>query len=285
MLFTKEWYLINCGTAGTALTDAGFLTALTGNSQERVWGGTSYGYPDIKCALGTDCLAAGAAAGPASSGVVLTGVGGGINANWDRWYFPIQWFAVGTTEFNAPFPISEPYDKHMLNMPYPNGATLVDASVSKAYAMVANSYLSFVLYQQAGPAPPAPQGGKLNKVVYDKGGDSTTVVWNTFENAAQNAAGELQKDHMYRLLCVSMEAQAHSDTEANMARFTVDGWPALTIPGAGGHFSTVGMSRRVYFMDDSIMLKGDAVHKVEGHIGTACRPTIHAWWEDFGPVQ
>ena len=124
----------------------------------------------------------------------------------------------------------------------------------------------------------------MNIVTYDKGGDSTTVVWNEFENSTQNAAGELQADHTYRLLWGAFDAQALGDKEANLARVTVPGQPPLIFPGGGSCFGgSAGVGyRRIYFVDDSIVMRGDAVHKVEGHIGAACQPLIHLGWEDMG---
>ena len=281
MLFSKEWYLINAGTAGTVIADAHFITDGTAASQRRVWG-QDYGFPPIKSVLGVEALAAGTAAPPGSH-VVLSGIGGGLDANWDRWEVPIPFYSVGTADINQPNPRYEAYDNHLINMPYPDGCTLADGTVSKVFANAANTYIALVFYQQAGPVCLPPSGGQLHMVKYDKGGDSTTIVWNELENAAQNTPGELEKDHLYRLLWGSFDAESVSNTEALIARVTVPGYPALMFPGAGGNYHPKG-SRRIMFLDDSILLRGDTVHKVEGHIGTACQPTVNLAWQDMGKL-
>lgn len=282
MIFSKHWYLINAGTAGTAVADAQFITDKTAASQRRIWGSADYGFPRIHAALGVEALKAGTAT--AYSGYCkLTGLGGGLDTNWDRWEFPIPFFSLRTTEIDQPEVGYERFNTNMLNMPYPEGCTLADGTVSKVYGNAANTYIAFVLYQLAGPAAPAPRGGKLNFVNYDKGSDVTTVVWETLENAAQNAAGELEKDHMYRLLWASYDAQGIGDSESTLACIRAPGYPDLDFPGAGSLYAPSG-SRRILFLDDSIMLKGDAVHEARGHIGTTARPVLHAAWEDFGKV-
>jgi len=281
----KEWYLINCATTGLALTDAGFLTDATGNAKDLTGKGE---YPPIYAALGVEALAAGAATAPGGYVTLApTGVEG-MDPLWDRWSFPVPFYSLRTTEIDQPYWLNERFDRHILNVPFPNGSTLVDGTYSKAFGSAANTYLAFVLYQLTGsPCPPSRiaqgQPGKLQIVAYDKGSDCTTVVWNTLENAAQNTAGELRKDHLYRLLWGSFTAQAVNDTEALMARVTVQDQPALTFPGSGGFYNPLG-ARRIWFLTDSIMMKGDSVHKVEGHIGTACRPLCHLAWEDMGKV-
>ncbi|GAH01077.1 unnamed protein product, partial [marine sediment metagenome] len=87
--------------------------------------------------------------------------------------------------------------------------------------------------------------------------------------------------HKYRLLWGAFDSQAVDDGEANMARVTVPNYPPLTFPGGGTEFNAAGV-RRIYFIDDSIMMDGDEVHRVEGHIGVANRPLIHLGWEDMG---
>jgi len=289
-IFCKEWYLINTADAGTAVADAHFITDGTGKAQERIFGNQSVGYPNIYAALGVECLAAGIQV-PGKGYAELTLLNGptSIDPNYDRWIFPIPWYGTvgditaGDLQYVRSGIINEPFDANILNMPYPNGSTLADGTVSKVYGSAANTYTAFVLYQLAGPRAPPSRGGLQHIVTYDKGGDSTTVVWNTFENAAQNAAGELRPNHKYRLLWGAMDAQAGNDTEALIARVTVPGYPALMFPGAGGYYNEIGF-RRIWFLNDSVMMRGDAVHKVEGHIGTACRPLIHLAWEDMGPI-
>jgi len=288
MLFCKEWYLNNAGTAGTVVADAHFITDKTGYSQRRVWGGTDYGFPDIKCISAVEALAAGAKLRLGYG--TLTGLGGGYDANYDRYSFIIpQWSnilpSVTANDDAGVNPTQyERYDEQQLWMPYPDGMTLCDGTVSKIFASLASSYSAFVLYQQAGSTAPPPRGGRVSVVKYDKGSDLTTVVWNVMENAAQNAAGELRKDRMYRLLWGSFDAQALTDTEALMARVTVDGYPPLIFCGAGSYYHPQG-ARRIMFLDDSIVMRGDAVHKVEGHIGAASQPTVNLGWEDIGPAK
>lgn len=287
MLFCKEYYKINNATTGLVLTDAAFLTELTGYAQRLNWGGQDYGFPPIKCVHAVEALAAGAKV--RLGYCTMTGLGGGLDANYDRWHFIVpQWATIlpqTTANDDSPMnPVSyERYDEQQLWMPYPDGMTLCDGTVSKLFGSLANSYSAFVLYRQAGPTAPPPQGGPVSIVKYDKGSDQTTIVWEQLENAAQNAAGELRKDRKYRLLWGSYDAQAITDTEALMARVTVDGYPPLTFCGAGGYYHPQG-ARRVMFLDDSIVLRGDAVHKVEGHIGAACQPTVNLGWEDIGPA-
>ena len=285
MLDCTEYYKINNAIAGAVLTDAAFITALSGNATRIVWGGQDFGFPRIKCVLGGESLAAGAATRTPGR-VVLSGRGGGLNVDEDRWIVPIPFWGVSTTEIAQPGDgIGEPYDANIVNMPWPEGSTLCDGTVSKLYGVAANTYSAFVLYRQFGAKCTAPKGGRVAVVTYDKGGDSTTVVWNTFENAAQNAAGELLKDHNYRLLWIQSTAEAISDKEMNLVRVTVPGFPPLIVPGGGCFFGPPGTSRKIWFLDDSVMMRGDAVHKVEGHIGAACQPLIHIGWEDMGVRQ
>lgn len=287
MLFCKDYWKINNGTAGTVLTDAAFVTEKTGNAKRRVWGGQDYGFPAIKAVGAVEALAAGAK--ERIGYCTLTELGGGLDPNWDRWSFIVpQWSnLLPATTANDDAPVNqvqyERYDEQQLWMPYPDGSTLCDGTVSKLYASLANSYSAFVLYQQAGPTAPPPAGGKLTVVTYDKGGDVTTIVWEEMENAAQNAAGELRKDRKYRLLWGSFDAQAITDTEALMARVSVDGYPPLVFCGAGAYWHPQG-ARRIMFLDDSIVLRGDSVHKVEGLIGATCQPQVHLAWEDIGPA-
>ena len=282
-IYCKEWYLINCATTGLALTDAAFLTDKSGNAKDLTGKGA---YPPIYSALGVEALAAGAATNVGGYVTLApTGVEG-MDPVWDRWSFPVPFYSLRTTEIDQPYWFNEAFDRHQLNIPYPNGSTLVDGTYSKAFGVAANTYLAFVLYQLEGaPCIPSrwPNGGKVQVVAYDKGSDVTTVIWETMENAAQNTAGELRKDHLYRLLWGSFTAQAMNDTEALMARVTVPGYPALTFPGSGGFYNPLG-ARRIWFLKDSITMKGDAVHKVEGHLGTTCRPLVHLAWEDMGKV-
>jgi hypothetical protein len=88
---------------------------------------------------------------------------------------------------------------------------------------------------------------------------------------------------MYRLLWASFDAQALTDTEALMGRVTVPGYPPLTWCGGGGYYHPKG-ARRILFYDDSVMMRGDSVHKVEAHIGAAMQGLVHLGWEDYGPV-
>lgn len=285
MLFSKEWYLANAGAAGTVMADAHFITDLTGKAQERVWGNKSYGYPGIYAALGVESLAAGiqtAGLGYAK----LTLLNGGVDPNFDRWEIPMPWWGTigditaGDLSATYPTPVYENFDRHILNMPYPSGSSLADGTVSKVYGSAANTYSAIVFYQMAGARAPPPKGGRVTVISYDKGGDSTTVVWNTFENAAQNAAGDLREEKYYRLLWGAMDAQALNDKEANLARVTVPGYPPLIFPGGGCYYGQRG-ARRIMFLTDSVVMKGNAVHKVEGHIGAACQPLIHLAWEEM----
>jgi hypothetical protein len=287
MLFCKEYYKINNATTGLVLTDAAFITEKTGKSQRRVWGTADYGFPPIYAVSGVEALAAGAKV--RLGYVVLSGLGGGYDTNYDRIEVPIpQWATVlPQTTANDDSPVNEVgyerYDKYVINMPYPEGMTLCDGTVSKLYGSLANSYSAFVLYQRAGPACPPPRGGPVRNVAYDKGGDATTIVWNEMENVEQNAAGELDPGRKYRLLWGAFDAEAITDSEALMGRVTVPGYPPLTFCGSGGYFHPKG-TRRIMFLNDSIMMRGDAVHKVECHIGTAMQGLVHLGWEDYGPV-
>lgn len=286
-IFCKEWYLANAGTAGTAVADAHFITDLTGNAQRRAHQGADLGYPRIHAALGVSSLAAGVQT-PGRSYGILTLLGSDeVDRSFDHYHFPIPWWGTigditaGDLQYMYTTISNERFNSNVLNMPYPEGSTLTEGTTSKIYGTVANDYTAVVLYQLAGSVAPPPRGGPWHVVTYDKGSDSTTVVWNTLENAAQNAAGELRKDHWYRLLWGAFDAQAAQDKEANLARVTVPDYPPLIFPGGGCYFNGVGM-RRVWFLDDSILMDGDAVHKVEGHIGAACQPLVHLCWEDMG---
>lgn len=287
-VFCKEYYKINNATSGLVLTDAAFITDLSGESVRQKGRGFS-GYPRIHAALGVESLAAGMPDIPGRGMCNLTLLNGGddVDINYDIWQFPLPWLAAladvtaGDLQYVQTEPIVELFNRHKLNMPYPEGSTLCDGTTSKLFGSVANSYSAFVLYMLAGKACPASKGGPIHIVTYDKGGDATTVIWNIFENAKQTAAGELKANHKYRLLWAAMDAQAEADKEANLGRVTVPEYPPLTFPAGGSLFNAYGI-RRVYFMDDSIMMDGDAVHKVEGHIGAACQPLIHLGWEDMG---
>ena len=282
MLDCIEYYKINNSAAGLVLTDAAFLTALTGNATRIVWGGKDYGFPNIKCILGVESLGAGIAT-RVPGRLLLSGRGGGLNVDEDRYVVPIPFWAISTTELAQPGDgIGERYDSNLVGMPWPEGSTLCDGTVSMLYGAGAATYSAFVIYRQFGSKAPAPRGGRVVIVTYDKGADSTTVVWNTFENAAQNAAGELLKDHNYRLLWIQSTAQALADKEMNLVRVTVPGQPPLIVPGGGCCFGPPGTMRKIFFLDDSIMMRGDAVHKVEAHIGAACQPLVHIGWEDMG---
>ena len=281
-----DYYKINNATTGVVLTDAAFLTALSGKAVDVDGKGT---YPPIYAGLGVEALAAGAATAPGGY-LTLTSSGvQGLDPVWDQWNLPIPFYSLRTTEIDQPYNMFEPFDRYILNMPYPQGSTLCDGTYSKLFGSAANTYSAFVLYQMYGQLAPPPRGGKCQIVTYDKGSDVTTIVWETAENAAQNAAGELRPDHVYRLLWGSFTAQAVNDTEALMARLTVPGFNGVSynpiiIPGSGGLYNPKG-ARRIMFLTDSVMMKGDSVHRVEMHVGTTCRPLVHLCWEDFGPVK
>ena len=289
-IFCKEYYKINNATTGLVVTDAAFLTDKTGKAQRQTHGTQDLGYPRIHSALGVESLAAGLqVSGRGYANLTLLGADL-VDANFDIWQFPIPWWApigdvtAGDLQYVYTDVVNEQFDRHILNMPYPDGSSLADGTTSKVFGSGANTYTAFVLYMLAGKKAPAPRGGPVHIVTYDKGSDCTTVVWNELENAAQNAAGELKADHMYRLLWAALDAQALVDKEANMGRVTVPGYPALTFPGAGSMFNSIGM-RRIYFVTDSVMMRGDAVHKVEAHVGAACQPLAHIGWEDFGKIR
>lgn len=286
-IFCKEYYKINNATTGLVLTDAAFLTDLTGKAVRQNGRGYS-GYPRIHAVSGVEALQAGLADVPGRGHLVLTLLGAdGVDLNYDRWQASIPWMSAladvtaGDLQYVQTDIINEEFDRQRLNMPYPEGSTLCDGTISKLYGSVANSYSAFVLYMLAGSAAPKPKGGPVHIVTYDLGGDSTTLVWNTLENAAQNAAGELKPDHWYRLLWGAFDSQAVADGEALMARVTVPNYPPLTFCGGGTLFNSVGI-RRIWFLTDSICLSGDQVHKVEGQIGIANQPLVHLGWEDMG---
>lgn len=283
MLDCTEYYKINNAAAGLVLTDAAFLSAKSGAAESLVGpDGKDYGYPRIKAVLGIESLVAGVATRTPGF-VVLSGQGGGLHVDEDKYIVPIPWSAIGTTELgHNPDEVGRPYDQIKINMPWPKGSTLCDGVVSKAFGCGANTYQAFVLYRQFGKKATKPKGGRVVIVSYDKGGDSTTVIWNEFTNVAKNAAGELLKDHKYRLLWIGSLAE---DKEINLIRVTVPGFPPLIVPACGAVSlgnATYGAARKVYFLDDSIELRGDKVHKVEGHIGAAHRPVIYIGWEDMG---
>ena len=282
MLDCVESYKLNTATAGTALADATFVTQLTGKAQRVVHGSVDGGFPNIKCVLGVESLVAGAAT-RIPGFVILSGRGGGLNSNEDRYMVPIPWSAIGTTELgHNPDERGRRYDENMVNMPWPEGSTLCDGTVSKAYGAVANSYQAFVLYRQFGAKCEAPKGGRVVIIKYDKGGDNTTVAWSTVKNTSYNAAGELLPDHKYRLLWT---ASLSEDAETNLIRVTTPGYPPLIAPACGAVVignAALGGARRVYFIDDSIMMRGDAIHHVEVHIGAVQQPVIYLGWEDMG---
>ena len=214
---------------------------------------------------------------------MLSGRGGGLTVDEDKFIVPIPWSAIGTTELgHNPDEVGRSYDQHKIYMPWPKGSTLCDGVVSKLFGCGANTYSAFVLYRQFGKRCPKPRGGRVVTVVYDKGGDSTTVAWTEIKNAAMNAAGQLLKDHKYRLLWIGSVSE---DKEINLVRVTTPGFPPLIAPACGAvvlQNASYGASRKVYFLDDSIMLRGDKVHKVEVHIGAAQQPVVYIGWEDMG---
>ena len=265
------------------MTDAAFLTRKTGEASSLVGpDGKDHGYPRIKSVLGIESLVAGIATRTPGF-VVLSGRGGGLVVDEDKYIVPIPFSAIGTTELgHDPDEVGRKYDQHIINMPWPKGSTLCDGVVSKLFGCGANTYSAFVIYRQFGRKCAKPKGGRVVVVSYDKGGDSTTVIWNEMENVAQNAAGELLKDHKYRLLWIGSLAE---DKEINLIRVTVPGFPPLIVPACGAVSlgnSTYGAARKVYFLDDSIELRGDMAHKVECHIGAAHRPVVYIGWEDMG---
>ena len=286
-IFCKENYLLDADTAGTVVADAQFLTDLTGKAVKQNAPGYS-GYPNIHAALGVEAIQVGLADVPARGFVNLTELNNdNIDINYDIWQFPTPFYSAladvtaGDLQYIRQDMVHEPFNKHKLNMPYPEGSTLTDGTTSKIFASVTSTYQAWVLYMLGGKKAPKPRGGPVHTVTYDKGGDSTTLEWNILENAAQNAAGELKPTHKYRLLWGAFDSQAVADGEALLGRVTVPNHPPLTFPGAGTIFNSVGI-RRVYFIDDSIVMDGDAVHKVEGQIGIANQPLVHLGWEDMG---
>lgn len=271
--------------AGLVLTDAAFIESLTGDAKRIMFGGRDYGFPNIKAILGVESLGAGIATRTPGR-LVLSGFGGGLDPNQHRAVVPIPFWAISTTELAQPGDgVGEKYDVNKVNFPWPDGASLCDGTVSKLYGVGANTYSAFVIYRQFGKKAPPPKGGIVVVVTYDKGGDSTTVVWTTIQNAAQNAAGELQKEHVYRLLWIQSTAEALGDKEINLVRVTAPDQPPLIVPGGGSCFGPPGTSRKIWFLDDSIVMRGDAVHKVEVHIGAACQPLVHIGWEDMGKIK
>jgi len=286
-IFCKEYYKINNATTGLVLTDAAFLTDKSGKAVKQDGAGFK-GFPRIHAASGVEALQAGLADVPARGFCNLTLLNADeIDMNFDRWQFSLPWFSAladvtaGDLQYIRQDIVNEAFNRQKLNMPYPEGSTLCDGTISKLFGSVASSYSAFVLYMLAGKKARPPRGGPQHIVTYDLGGDSTTIVWNELENAAQNAAGELKPTHKYRLLWGAFDSQAVADGEALMARVTVPGWPPLTFVGGGTIFNSVGI-RRIWFVDDSIEMDGDSVHKVEGHIGVANQPLVHLCWEDMG---
>ncbi len=279
-----EYYKLNNATTGLVLTDAAFITQLTGKAQAIVWGDKDYGYPRIKAVLGIESLVAGLATRTPGY-VLLSAFGGGMNTDEDRWIVAIPWSAIGTTELGHDVDEQgRKYDMIKLNMPWPKGSTLCDGVVSKAFGAGANTYQAFVIYRQYGKKCAPPKGGRVVVIKYDKGGDSTTVVWTDIKNASMNLKGELLSDHLYRLLYVSTVAE---DKEVNLVRVTTKGYPPLIAPGCGAvslQSNAIGGARKVYFLDDSIMLRGDQTHKVEIHIGAAHQPLVFIGWEDMGKI-
>ena len=162
MLQCDEYYKINNAATGLVLTDAAFLTALSGDA-ESVTGpdGKDYGYPNIKCALGVESLVAGIATRTPGF-CVLSGRGGGLVVDEDKYIFPIPFSAIGTTELAQDADeVGRPYDQHKINMPWPKGSTLCDGTVSKLFGAGANTYTAFVLYRQFGKKCSPPRGGRV----------------------------------------------------------------------------------------------------------------------------
>ncbi|GAH07034.1 unnamed protein product, partial [marine sediment metagenome] len=82
-IFCKEGYLINAAAAGSAITDASFLTDLTGNAIRRKAPGYS-GFPRIHAALGVESLQAGLPDVCARGRVTLTELNNdAIDVNFD----------------------------------------------------------------------------------------------------------------------------------------------------------------------------------------------------------
>lgn len=285
-VFCEDIYDLNAGTAGTALGDAMFLQSATGSAKRRKLGSQDFGYPGIYAALGVEALAAGIQV-PGRGYVELTLLNGGVDPNFDRWELRAPWYGpigdvtAGDLQYVRSNGINEAFDSQLVGMPWPEGSTLVDASVSKTYGSAANTYLEMVLYMLAGPRARPSRGGKVHTVTYDAGGDIGAAAWAQLENAAQNAAGELRKDHLYRLLWGALDAQAADDTEALAWKLEVSGYPALIGPGGGSYFNAKGF-RRIWFLTDSVMMRGDEVHKVSALVGADCQPLVHLGWEDMG---
>ena len=285
-IFCKEYYKINNAITGVVLTDAAFITDLTGNAQARVWQ-NKVSYPDIYAISGVEALKTATKVAPRGylNATLLNCEG--VNRDYDSWQVPIPWWSAmsdvtaGDLQYSRQTVVNERFDENVVNMPYPEGSTLCDADKSKLYGTEANTYTAFVLYQLVGAPCAPPRGGKVHIVTYDKGSDYTTLIWEQAENAAQNAAGELQKDHDYRLLWGAFDAQALADSEELMARVTVSNYPPLTFVGGGSYYNAIG-ARRIWFLTDSITLRGDAVHKVEGQVGTTSQGLVHLAWEDMG---
>ena len=283
MLDCTEYYKINNAATGLVLTDAAFLTNLNGKAKRAIYGSVDGGFPVIKCVLGVESLVSGIATRTPGF-VVLSGRGGGLDANEDRYLCPIPFLGIGTTEVQNPDDRGRRYDENMLNMPWPEGSTLCDGTVSKLFGCGANTYSAFVLYRQFGAKCPPPQGNRSIVVAYTKTADYTTIIWTGNNYAAKNAAGELLPDHKYRLLYVSSSAE---DAELNLIRITVPGYPSLIAPGCGSVVltnATYGGAGKVYFLDDSIMIRGDAAIQIEGHVGAVNLPVIYLCWEDMGKI-
>ena len=282
MLDCTEYYKINNAAAGVVLTDAAFITALSGKARRVVFGSIDGGFPPIKCALGVESLITGIAVRTPGF-CVLSGFGGGLDVNEDKYIFPVPFAAIGTTELAGDADErGRRYDENSLNMPWPEGSSLCDGTVSKLFGCGANTYEAFVLYRQFGPKCALPKGGRVVVVSYDKGSDNTAIQWSDSHNGVKNDAGELLVDHNYRLLYISSVSE---DDVTNLIRVTVPGFPPLIAPGCGGvvkQNATYGGAMKVYFLDDSVTMRGDAVHKVEMHIGLAQQPVTYIGWEDMG---
>lgn len=290
VIFCEEVYQLDADIVGTVLADANFLTLGSGEPSERTWKGRSFGYPAITAALGVEALAAGLKDAGGDAYLELTSMRGPYDANFDRWRIPIEfWSHIGDVTAGDLQPpgfssVDEAFNRHSMNMKWTNGSDLVDGTVSKLFGSGTDLYIALALYMQVGKSP-SPHTGRNTIVTYDKGGDVTTVAWTVMENAKQNAIGELRKDRRYRLLWGSFTPEATLDKEALMCRVTVPDYPSLLIPGMGSIYAKKGMGRRVWFMDDSIYLNGDAIHKVESLVGAACQPLAHLCWEDVGPKR